>query len=52
MESADEAIKQVDGNMVSNLKLRVSMARRQPMLESAADTTSPWGTLGRIDSIL
>ncbi|XP_072015141.1 negative elongation factor E-like [Amphiura filiformis] len=45
VESADEAVKQVDGNMVSGLKLKVSMARRQPMLESAADTTSPWGSL-------
>lgn len=45
MESADEAIKTTDGNVIGSVKLKVSMARRQPMLEAAADTTSPWGPL-------
>ncbi|XP_070582153.1 negative elongation factor E-like [Ptychodera flava] len=44
MEMADKAIDEVNGTLVGSIFLKVSMARRQPMLESATDN-SPWGSV-------
>ncbi|KAJ8025584.1 Negative elongation factor E [Holothuria leucospilota] len=41
INSAEAAI-EVNGNMVDNVTLKVSMARRQPRLEEATDMNSPW----------
>ncbi|XP_077987174.1 negative elongation factor E-like [Glandiceps talaboti] len=44
MEMADKAIEEMNGSSIAGIHLRVSMARRQPMLESATDN-SPWGSV-------
>lgn len=44
MESADQAIAEMNGAVVSDVRLRVSLARRQPKIEATAGT-SPWSTL-------
>lgn len=40
MESADQAIANVNGSMVSNVQLKVSMARRQPSIDTIQHDTS------------
>ncbi|UYV67525.1 PKN2 [Cordylochernes scorpioides] len=47
MESAEQAIKEMEGKLVSNIRLKVSMARRQPLMPNA-DGTSPWSGTGTI----
>ncbi|XP_002734734.1 negative elongation factor E-like [Saccoglossus kowalevskii] len=44
MEMADKAIEEINGTLVEGVHLKVSMARRQPMLESATDN-SPWSSV-------
>lgn len=46
MDSADKAIEEVNGTMIENVTLQVSMARKQPMLEAATNMNSPWTKLG------
>ncbi len=49
MESADEAIAQMNGSMISGIKIKVSMARRQPTFESTSEgNTSSWSSIGKI----
>ncbi|PIK52407.1 putative negative elongation factor E-like [Apostichopus japonicus] len=45
IDSAEKAIEEVNGTMVENITLTVSMARRQPLLEAATDMNSPWTRL-------
>ncbi|XP_076313943.1 negative elongation factor E isoform X2 [Tachypleus tridentatus] len=46
MESADKAINEMNGKMVSGVKLRVSLARRQPPVPVSCDGSSAsWTTL-------
>ncbi|GJQ71150.1 putative negative elongation factor [Trypoxylus dichotomus] len=47
VESADRAIAEMDGSMVSGIQLKVSLARRQPQIEPINDATSSstWSTL-------
>uniref|UniRef100_A0A8D2JCI3 Negative elongation factor E n=3 Tax=Varanus komodoensis TaxID=61221 RepID=A0A8D2JCI3_VARKO len=44
MESADQAIAELNGTVVEDVQLKVSMARKQPMLD-AATNKSLWGYL-------
>lgn len=46
-DSAERAISEMDGIMASSIQLKVSMARRQPIIEPISDTTpsSMWSTL-------
>lgn len=46
-DSAERAINEMDGTMASSVQLKVSMARRQPVIEPISDTTpsSMWSTL-------
>ncbi|XP_078502029.1 negative elongation factor E isoform X2 [Lissotriton helveticus] len=44
MESADQAIAELNGTKVEDVLIRVSIARKQPMLE-AATGNSVWGSL-------
>ncbi|XP_053908060.1 negative elongation factor E [Cuculus canorus] len=44
MESADQAIAELNGAVVQDVQLRVSIARKQPLLE-AATGKSLWGSL-------
>ncbi|XP_014298862.1 negative elongation factor E [Microplitis demolitor] len=39
-EAAERAISEMDGSMVSSIQLKVSLARRQPVIEPINDTTS------------
>lgn len=39
-EAAERAISEMDGSMVSSIQLKVSLARRQPIIESMTDATS------------
>ena len=39
-EAAERAISEMDGSMVSSIQLKVSLARRQPIIESINDVTS------------
>jgi len=51
MESADEAITQMNGIMQSNVKLRVSMARRQPTFDTGTDPSSnSWASIAASQS--
>ncbi|XP_067005733.1 negative elongation factor E [Anabrus simplex] len=47
MESADRAISEIDGSMVSGIQLKVSLARRQPVIQPINDATSSatWSTI-------
>ncbi|GLV32055.1 Negative elongation factor E [Carabus blaptoides fortunei] len=47
VESAERAIAEMDGSMVSGIQLKVSLARRQPQIEPINDATSSstWSTL-------
>ncbi|KAK7095524.1 negative elongation factor E-like [Littorina saxatilis] len=45
-ESADQAIADMNGSLVSNVQLKVMMARRQPTFESISDpSTSSWSVI-------
>ncbi|EPQ10967.1 Negative elongation factor E [Myotis brandtii] len=44
MESADEAVAELNGTQVESVQLKVSIARQQPMLD-AAPGKSVWGSL-------
>ncbi|KAL7298209.1 hypothetical protein TKK_0009204 [Trichogramma kaykai] len=46
-ESAERAISEMDGIMASSIQLKVSMARRQPVIDPVNDTTSSsmWSNL-------
>ena len=51
MDSADEAIQQMNNSMVSEIQLKVSMARRQPTFEHVTDTSnSSWSSIGKDSS--
>lgn len=39
-EAAERAISEMDGSMVSSIQLKVSLARRQPVIEPVSDTMS------------
>ncbi|KAL0121201.1 hypothetical protein PUN28_008705 [Cardiocondyla obscurior] len=39
-EAAERAISEMDGSMVSSIQLKVSLARRQPIIEPVSDTMS------------
>ena len=39
-EAAERAISEMDGSMVSSVQLKVSLARRQPIIEPMSDVTS------------
>ncbi|XP_034951198.1 negative elongation factor E [Chelonus insularis] len=39
-EAAERAISEMDGSMVSSIQLKVSLARRQPIIDPINDTTS------------
>ena len=48
MDSADEAIQQMNGSMVSGVQFKVSMARRQPTFDHVADTSNnAWSSIGK-----
>ncbi|XP_027562933.1 negative elongation factor E, partial [Neopelma chrysocephalum] len=44
MESADQAIAELNGAVVQDVQLKVSIARKQPLLD-AATGKSLWGSL-------
>lgn len=46
MESADQAVAELNGAQVESVQLKVSIARKQPMLD-AATGKSVWGSLGK-----
>lgn len=51
MESADQAIAEMNGSMVGDTQLRVSMARRQPSFDSLGDTSkSSWSAIAASQS--
>ncbi len=53
MDSADEAIQQMDGSLLGGVQLKVSMARRQPTFEQTADSSnSAWSSIGRLNATL
>lgn len=39
-DAAERAINEMDGSMVSSIQLKVSLARRQPIIEPMNDATS------------
>lgn len=47
IESADRAITEMDGSMVSGVQLKVSLARRQPVIQpiNDASSSSTWSTI-------
>ncbi|XP_063794200.1 negative elongation factor E isoform X2 [Pseudophryne corroboree] len=45
MESADQAIQELNNMMMEDVTVKVSMARKQPMLDAASEK-SVWGQLG------
>ncbi|XP_076438304.1 negative elongation factor E-like [Babylonia areolata] len=46
MESADQAIANMNGSMISNVQLKVSMARRQPTFDTQQDPSQTnWSTI-------
>lgn len=45
MESADQAVAELNGTQVESVQLKVNIARKQPMLD-AATGKSVWGSLG------
>jgi len=51
-DSADQAINQVNGSMVNNTQLRVSMARHQPSVETLSDASSSasWASIAASSS--
>ncbi|RUS80413.1 hypothetical protein EGW08_011825 [Elysia chlorotica] len=52
MEAADQAISEVNGSMVNNIQLKVSMARRQPSVDSMGDasSTASWSSIASNNS--
>lgn len=40
LEAANRAISEMDGSMVSSIQLKVSLARRQPIIEPVGDAMS------------
>ena len=46
-ESAENAITEFNGNVVGNIQLKVSMARRQPVIDPINDASSSatWSTI-------
>ncbi|XP_046376272.1 negative elongation factor E-like [Haliotis rufescens] len=51
LESADQAITEMNGSMIDNVQLKVSMARRQPTFENVTDQTGPgWSTIAASNS--
>ncbi|KAL6043034.1 hypothetical protein STEG23_014229, partial [Scotinomys teguina] len=44
MESADQAVAELNGTQVESVQLKVNIARKQPMLD-AATGKSVWGSL-------
>lgn len=52
MEAADQAIAEVNESMVNNVQLRVSMARRQPSIDSMGDasSTASWSSIASNNS--
>lgn len=47
MEAAERAIAEMDGSVVSGVPLKVSLARRQPVVEAINDasSSSTWSTI-------
>lgn len=47
MDAAERAINEMDGSMVSGVQLKVSLARRQPVVEAINDasSSSTWSTI-------
>lgn len=46
METADQAIHEINGCMIDGVKMRVSMARHQPTFDQSQDPTSTsWGSI-------
>lgn len=45
MESAEKAISNVNGNIISEVQLKVSLARKQPSFNQAPDQTPSWGSI-------
>lgn len=52
MESAEKAINEMNGSMASGIQLKVSLARRQPSIESSAETqsSSNWSSIAQSTS--
>uniref|UniRef100_T1J1B0 protein kinase C n=1 Tax=Strigamia maritima TaxID=126957 RepID=T1J1B0_STRMM len=51
MKSAEKAINEMDSSMVSAIQLNVSLARRQPSIETTSDgSTSSWTQIATINS--
>lgn len=51
MESADQAISEVNGGMIDDVQLRVSMARRQPTFDQVSDPSSAsWASIAASSS--
>ncbi|KAK2164737.1 hypothetical protein LSH36_59g00038 [Paralvinella palmiformis] len=51
MDSADQAIAEMNGSMVGDTQLRVTMARRQPSFDSLSDTSkSSWSAIAASQS--
>ncbi len=46
-EAAESAIAEYDGNMVESIQLKVSMARRQPVIDpiNEASSSTTWSTI-------
>lgn len=46
-EAAERAISEMDGSMVSSIQLKVSLARRQPVIDPINDTaaSSMWSSI-------
>lgn len=52
METADKAISEMNGTMVSGIQLKVSLARRQPNIDSASEapSSSNWASIAASNS--
>lgn len=50
MESADQAVAELNGTQVESVQLKVNIARKQPMLD-AATGKSVWGSLGKDEAL-
>lgn len=45
MESAEKAISKVNGSIISDVQLKVSLARKQPSFNQPHDQSSSWGAI-------
>ncbi|CAE1177555.1 RDBP [Acanthosepion pharaonis] len=45
MESAEQAISEVNGSIISDVQLKVSLARKQPSFNQPHDQSSSWGAI-------